>query len=33
MTAIRWHEDAHLFAIGVIAFSLSLYGYRARRRH
>jgi hypothetical protein len=26
--AIRWHEDAHLFA-----FSLGLYGYRARRRH
>ena len=33
MAAIRWHEDAHLFAIAVIAFSLSLYGYRARRRH
>ena len=31
MAAIRWHEDAHLFAIAVIAFSL--YGYRARRRH
>jgi hypothetical protein len=33
MAAIRWHEDAHLFAIAVIAFSLGLYGYRARRRH
>ena len=31
MAAIRWHEDAHLFAIAVIAFSLGLYGYRARR--
>ena len=33
IAAIRWHEDAHLFAIAVIAFSLGLYGYRARRRH
>jgi hypothetical protein len=33
MAIIRWHEDAHLFAIAVIAFSLGLYGYRARRRH
>jgi hypothetical protein len=33
MAAIRWHEDAQLFAIAVIAFSLGLYGYRARRRH
>jgi hypothetical protein len=33
MAAIRWHEDAHVFAIAVIAFSLGLYGYRARRRH
>jgi hypothetical protein len=33
MAAIRWHEDAHLFAIAVIAFSLGLYGYRARRQH
>jgi cytochrome c oxidase assembly factor CtaG len=32
MAAIRWREDAHLFAIAVIAFSLSLYGYRTRRR-
>lgn len=30
---IRSHEDAHLFAIAVIAFSLGLYGYRARRQH
>jgi hypothetical protein len=33
MAIIRWHEDAHLFAIAVIAFSLGLYSYRARRRH
>ena len=33
MAAIRLHEDAHLFAIAAIAFSLGLYGYRARRRH
>jgi len=33
MAAIRWHEDAHLFAVAVIAFSLGLYGYRARRHH
>jgi hypothetical protein len=33
MAIIRWHEDAHLFAIAVVAFSLGLYGYRARRRH
>lgn len=33
MAVIRWRQDAHLFAIAAIAFSLSLYGYRARRRH
>lgn len=33
MATIRWHHDAHLFAIAVVAFSLALYGYRARRRH
>ena len=33
MAAIRWGEDAHLFAIAVIAFGLGLYGYQARRRH
>jgi hypothetical protein len=33
MAAIRWHEDAQLFAIAVIAFSSGLYGYRARRQH
>jgi hypothetical protein len=32
MAIIRWREDAHLFAIAVIAFALGLYGYRARRR-
>jgi hypothetical protein len=28
MAIIRWREDAHLFAIAVIAFSLGLYRYR-----
>jgi hypothetical protein len=29
MAAIRWREDAHLFAIAVAAFGLGLYGYSA----
>jgi hypothetical protein len=33
MAVIRWRQDAHLFTIAAIAFSLSLYGYRAHRRH
>jgi uncharacterized membrane protein len=33
MATIRWHQDAHLFAIAVVAFGLGRYGYRARRRH
>ena len=33
MAAIRLREDAHLFGIAVVAFSLGMYGYRARRRH
>jgi hypothetical protein len=33
MAIIRWRQDAHLFAIAVVAFGLGLYGYRARRRH
>src|SRR5512139_2612262 len=33
MAAIRWREDAHLFAIAVMAAALGWYGYRARRRH
>jgi hypothetical protein len=33
MAIVRWHEDAHLLAIAVVAFGLGLYGYRARRRH
>jgi len=33
LAAMRWHEDWHLFAIGTTAFSLGLYGLRARRRH
>jgi hypothetical protein len=32
MAGIRWHEDAHLFGIAVVAFGLGLYGWRARRR-
>jgi len=32
MSAIRWREDAHLFAIACGAFGLGLYGWRARRR-
>ena len=32
MAIIRWREDAHLLAIAVMAFSLGLYGYQARRR-
>ena len=32
MAAIRWREDAHLFAIALVAASLGAYGYRARRR-
>src|SRR5215218_10235133 len=31
MATIRWHQDAHLFAIAVVAFGLGLYGSRARR--
>jgi hypothetical protein len=33
MSAIRWREDAHLFAIATVAFGLGLFGWRARRRH
>jgi hypothetical protein len=33
MAAVRWPEDAHLFAIAAVAFGLGCYGYRARRRH
>ena len=32
MAVIRWEHDAHLFAIAAVAFALSLYGWRARRR-
>jgi hypothetical protein len=32
IATIRWREDAHLFAIAVVAFGLGLYGYCARRR-
>jgi hypothetical protein len=33
MATIRWHQDAHLLVIAIVAFGLGLYGYRARRRH
>jgi hypothetical protein len=32
MAAIRWREDAHLFAIATVAFGLGVFGWRARRR-
>jgi hypothetical protein len=32
MSAIRWRQDAHLFAIACISAGLGLYGWRARRR-
>src|SRR2546423_4496644 len=32
LAAIRWREDAHLFAIAVVAAVLGGYGYRVRRR-
>jgi hypothetical protein len=32
MAVMRWREDAHLFAIGFVAFGLALFGWRARRR-
>src|SRR5262249_25755047 len=33
MTAIRFRQDAHLLAIGVVALGLGLFGWHARRRH
>jgi hypothetical protein len=33
MAAIRLREDAHLFAIAVVAFGLGVLGWRAQRRH
>ncbi len=32
MATIRWHEDAHLFGIAVVAASLGAIGWSARRR-
>jgi cytochrome c oxidase assembly factor CtaG len=32
MATIHWREDAHLFAIAIVAFTLAIYGYQARRR-
>ena len=31
MAAMRWSEDAYLFVLGSISFSLCLFGYTARR--
>ena len=31
MAAMRWSEDAYLFVLGSISFSLGLVGYAARR--
>jgi hypothetical protein len=33
MSAFRWQQDAHLFAIAVAAGILGAYGYVARRAH
>jgi hypothetical protein len=33
MAVIRWHEDAHLFAIATVAFGLGMFGWRSRRAH
>ncbi|GII54428.1 hypothetical protein Pth03_28170 [Planotetraspora thailandica] len=32
MSAIRWRENVHLFAIGILAFTAALAGYLNRRR-
>jgi hypothetical protein len=32
MAVIRWREDWHLFVIATVAFSLAMFGWRARRR-
>ncbi len=32
MAAIRWAHDAHLFVIAVVAFTLAVVGWSARRR-
>jgi len=31
MAAMRWSEDAYLFVLGSISFSLGLFGYAARK--
>jgi hypothetical protein len=31
MAALRWHEDAYLFVLGTLSFSLGAVGYAARR--
>jgi hypothetical protein len=32
MAVIRWRHDAYLFAIAVVAFTLAVLGWQARRR-
>ncbi|WP_405144346.1 hypothetical protein OG589_41580 [Sphaerisporangium sp. NBC_01403] len=32
LAVIRWRENAHLFAVGSLAFAAGLVGYRNRRR-
>jgi hypothetical protein len=32
MAALRWREDAYLFALGTIAFAAGSFGYLARKR-
>jgi hypothetical protein len=32
MAALRWHEDAHLFALGALSFAAGSLGYAARKR-
>ncbi len=31
LSAIRWRQDAHLFAIDVVALGLGFFGWRSRR--
>jgi hypothetical protein len=33
MSAIRWRQDAHLFAIACVAFGLGAFGWWSRRQH
>ncbi|MCL1872294.1 MAG: hypothetical protein FWF90_18035 [Promicromonosporaceae bacterium] len=33
MAALRWRQDAYLFALGAVAFGAATVGYLHRRRH